>query len=364
MIKPESIEELRDALDVLSTIERFSDVKLKKRGAVYVGCCPFHDEKSPSFTVSTSKQIYKCFGCGEGGDPIKFVMKKQRMDFIPAIRALAEWKNFQLDELEETPEEKDLIAKKQDLISINKAAAKKYREKLESLLILDPVKQEIFNTRQLLQDTVSAFELGFAPNQWDFLAPKIVDQGQYSAGIELGLIATSNNRNYDVYRNRIMFPIHDPKGHVVGFGGRKVEDDNRDNPKYINAKESPVYHKDKILYGIFQAQKAIRDMGYAVLVEGYYDVLSCHQSGLSNTVGSCGTALTSGQAQLLKRYTNHVIMFYDGDDAGKKAALKSVNILLKEGFKVDICLLPADQDPDSFARLHPLVLSEFQEENN
>ncbi|SDM39743.1 DNA primase [Pedobacter antarcticus] len=359
MIKPESIEELRDQIEILDTVESY-DIKLKKRGSVYVGCCPFHNESTPSFTVSVSKGIFKCFGCGVGGDAISFVMKKDNMDFISAIRQLAVRKNFHLQEDEESPEEKEVTAKKADLKLINKGVAKKYHELLDSLLITDPVKLELYKERQLKFETIETFQIGYAPDKWQFITPAIVDKGLYFPAVEIGLIATSNDRNYDVYRNRIMFPIHDHKGDIVGFGGRKMDNKDKDNPKYLNAKESVLYKKDQQLYGLFQAQKHIRTLGFATIVEGYYDVLSCHQCGVQNAVASCGTSFTSGQAKLLKKYTNYAVLLNDGDVAGKNSSLKTVDILLKEGFKVDICPLPDDHDPDSFSRTLP-VLNEYLE---
>jgi DNA primase len=372
MIKQESIEELRDRIEILDVIENKYDIALKKRGSVHVGCCPFHNEKSPSFTVSESKGIFKCFGCGVGGDAFKFVSLKDGLEFIPAVRELAEWKNFDLQEEEQSEEDRELAKTKADLRKINKAAAKWYMSHLEDQPIYSPVKQEIYKNRQLHYDTLQTFEVGFAPDQWQFITPTIIDKGLYYPAVELGLVATSNERNYDVYRNRIIFPIHDAKGDIIAFGGRKLEkeiapgaaDPDKDVAKYINGKDSPLYKKDRALYGIFQAQKAIREMGFAVVVEGYYDVLSCHQNGLPNTVASCGTAFTTSQAQLLKRFTNVALLFFDGDAAGNKALMKTIDILLKEGFKVETCLLKEDEDPDSFARLHQMPLEPILDSTN
>jgi DNA primase len=350
MITEKSIQEVREHADLLEVCkDHIPD--LKKKGANYQACCPFHGEKSPSFTISPVKNIWKCYGCGAGGnDAIGFVMKIDRITFPEAVRALAVKFNIALQETEEDPDQAEKKTKLAEYFSINNLALQLYQKNLMGLADDHPARLELFDHRQLTMDSVIEFKLGFAPDEWKFLSPALIEQGLYKPAVDLGLVATKNDSNYDIYRNRIIFPILDEKGAVCGFGGRKMEDGNKDNPKYINSRDSDVYRKEQILYGLYQASKAIREMGFAVVVEGYYDVISFHQKGAANTVAPCGTALTEQQAKLLKRFTNHVVLMGDGDKAGRGANYKAVNLLLRHGFKVDICNVPDGEDPDSLAR--------------
>lgn len=352
MITNQSIDLLRDKLEITEVIAK--DVTLKKRGAVHVGCCPFHEEKSPSFTVSEAKGIFKCFGCGAGGDAITFVMKKESLDFIPAIKVLASRFNVQLEEIEESEEDKEAAAKKADLWKINETVTELFKEQLYELPCDHWAVKELLDNRNFTIDTILEFSIGFAPDQWRFLSEPFVNKGLFFPAEELGLVKSNDNgNNFDIYRNRIIFPIHNEQGQIVGFGGRKPSDDiEKSNPKYINSKESSIYKKDRTLYGLYQAKKHIKELGFAIAVEGYTDVLSMRQSGAPNTVGTCGTALTDSHAKLLKRYTNNVVLMGDGDYAGQNANFKSVDILLKHDLRVEICPLPDKHDPDSFAREH------------
>lgn len=360
MITERSIQELRDQIEVAEIVKRFVD--LKKRGAGYTGCCPFHNEKTPSFHVNPARGIYKCFGCGVGGDGIKFVMEHEKVDFIQAIKMIADWTNFTLEEAQEqTPEEKKDVDAYYEMVKINRLVADKYQKYLMDLPDGHPVIAELLENRQLNNDSIIDFQLGFSPDEWKFIAPGLVDKGLLKASQELGLIATKNENVYDTYRNRIIFPIHDEKGQVIGFGGRKLEDNNKDNPKYLNSKESRLYKKERALYGLYQASRSIRQMGYAILVEGYLDVISFHQGGACNTVASCGTSLTEGQIRVLKRYTTNIILMGDADAAGLKSNLRSIDLFLKNGFKVEVCELPEGEDPDSFVRQlgkYPEILEE------
>jgi DNA primase len=362
MISDNSIQEIRD-IDLVEVAKKYV-ADLKKKGANYGGCCPFHDEKSPSFMISPAKGFYKCFGCGAGGaDAIKFVMAAERLDFLPAVKYLADWFNITLEETrvkDEEPEEQK--AKKVDYLSINKWAAGQFQKQLLNLHCgswpVEPfstVIQELLGNRKLTNDSIIDFQLGYAPVKGRLITDHLVERGLMVPGEELGLVKKGSNNNYDIYRDRIMFPIHNERGEVVGFGGRKLEDNKKDNPKYINSRDSLVYKKDQLLYGLYQAGKAIRDMKFAILVEGYYDVISFHQGGMANTVGACGTAFTDGHARLLKKYTNHIILMGDPDAAGQKANLKNVDLLLRHSFKIEICELPEKQDPDSFTRTLEVV---------
>jgi DNA primase len=355
MISENSIDQIHE-LDLVEVVKRYVP-DLKQKGAKYTGCCPFHNEKTPSFSVDPAKSIYKCFGCGEGGkDGIKFMMSLEKIGFIDAVKRLAAEFNIILEEKEDDPDRKEQIMKRDGYIKLNMAVKEKYQKELlthihsgEEIKII-PVLDELFNRRKLTRETISLFEIGYAPIDWKTITPNIIERGLYEAGVELGLIATKNGNTYDTYRGRIIFPIQNERGEIIGFGGRKLEDGKDDNPKYINSADSVLYKKEQVLYGIYQAAAAIKKMRYATIVEGYFDVTAFHQAGMQNAVAPCGTALTDGHAKLLKKYTNNILLMGDGDGAGMKANLKAVDLLLKHNFKVEICPLPPGHDPDSFAR--------------
>lgn len=348
MITDRSINDLRDLIEVDDIVGRYVD--LKKRGTSLTGCCPFHDEKTPSFHVNPIKGIYKCFGCGKGGDAIKFVMEKENVTFIDAIRMIADWKGFTLVEEEQTQEQVKAVEDFNSMVALNQRIADKYQTSLLELSAYHPAVLDIIDNRQLNNDSIIDFQLGFAPDEWKFISAGLVDKGNLKVSDELGLITVKNDNYYDTFRNRIIFPIHNEKGNIIGFGGRKIEDDKKENPKYINSKESRVYKKERALYGIYLAARAIRQMGFVIIVEGYYDVISFHQAGACNTVAPCGTSLTDGQVRLLKKYTSNAILIGDSDAAGMKSNLRAINLLLDAGFKVEVCELPEGEDPDSFTR--------------
>ena len=355
MIKEESINEVRAAMSVEDVIQRCG-VELKKRGASLLGLCPFHNEKSGSFNVNPARGFYKCFGCGKGGDAIRFVMEYEKRSFIEAVERIAEMYSIRLQHTKQDPEEEKQYGTRLELMGINKAAARLYQKNLlqqepnvyatEAML----AREYLQNNRQLTQDTIIQWQLGYAPDNWKFLAPVLVEKALFVPGIELGLVATKNDSNYDIFRNRIIFPIHDIYGNVIAFGGRTMGEVNSNNPKYINSKESALYKKEKVLFGIHFAAKAIREKKCAILVEGYTDVISFHQHGACNTVATCGTALTAENAKELKRYTSHVILCRDADEAGMKATMKDIDILIHHDLKVDVLPLPEGDDPDTFAR--------------
>lgn len=353
MIDRDSIEELISQLDIVDVIS--SEVTLEKRGSTFVGCCPFHNEKSGSFTVSKAKQIFKCFGCGEGGDAIAFVMKKEKVDFLDAVRSLASRFNFTLKEVEISQEEKEKAEKKVSYSNVNAAAAVKFREALMDLQSSGHwVTDELRKHRRFSAESISDFEIGYAPDQARFLCEFMIQNNSFYQAEELGLVKTGGEGNtFDVFRDRIIFPIHNDRGQIVGFGGRKdPANEEKAKPKYVNSKDSFLYSKEKVLYGLHLAKKHIRELGYAIIVEGYTDVISMHQAGICNTVAACGTALTPAHAKLLFRFTKHVILMSDGDDAGQKANFRSTDILLSAGFGVEICPLPKKEDPDTYARKH------------
>ncbi len=351
MISENSIQEVRDKADLVEVIQNYTD--LKKKGANYQGCCPFHDERTGSFTISPGKGIYKCYGCGAGGaDAIKFMMQKERMDFPSAVKYLATKFNITLEETQPDPEAAEKIAQRADYLKINHRAAEMYDKMLFNVLkdAKHAVAIELLQNRKLTEETIITFQLGYAPDEWRYVTQVLVERGLFKPAEELGLVNTKNGSNYDMYRNRIMFPIHNERGEICGFGGRKMDNLKDDNPKYLNSRDSLLYKKDNLLYGLYQAAKHIRTMGFAVVVEGYYDVAGFHQTGMPNTVAPCGTAFTDNQAKILKKYTNHLVLIRDTDAAGMKANLKDVDMLLRHGFKVEICQLPEGEDPDSFSR--------------
>lgn len=362
MISEQTIDKVKE-LDLAEVIGKY--VTLKKHGASWIGSSPFADEKTPSFHVSPAKGIYKCFSSGKGGrSGIGFVMEHKNMSYPEAIRELASQFDITVEETEETPERKEQLATRDALLKLNMAVKGRYVKNLAALRDkaidtnyeqVHPALAELTENRRLTDDIIFEFEIGYAPEEWRFIAPLIIDRGLYDQGIELGLIKKGDNGNtYDTFRNRIIFPIHNDRGEIVGFGGRTMEKDT-DTAKYINSKESDVYKKDAVLYGLYHAKEAIREKGEAILVEGYLDVIAFHQFGAKNTVGPCGTAFTDGQARLLKRFCSKVILIGDGDNAGKKANMKSVDILLRHNFKVEICPMPDGHDPESFARMFDFI---------
>lgn len=360
-IKEDSIQRIREAADIADIVGQFVDLKKNK------GCCPFHDEKSPSFTVTPNKGIYKCYGCGAGGDSVSFIMQHERMDFIQAVEWIASRYNIKVEYDSKEINEVEIQEGKQMQTVLN-TAAKKYQELLWKMKANDVVPVELLATRQLSIDTILEFQIGYAPNEWKFLTSPIIQSNLFKAATDLGICVSRNSNTYDQFRHRIMFPIQDMRGNIVGFGGRKLQpvtqeekDADKDNPKYINSKDSKMYNKERVLYGLYQAATSIRKMGYAILTEGYYDVLSMHDKGATNTVATCGTALTSAHARLLKKYTNHVVIFYDMDKAGSKATLKAVDELVKLDMKVEVFSNETfeGQDPDSFARLFSGILPEW-----
>ena len=346
-ISQRTIDNVKEA-SILEVIRHYVP-DLKKKGTNHVGCCPFHDEKTPSFSVSESKDLFKCFGCDVSGDAIKFVMEYEKTDFLEAIKNIADLCGIQIEYEEESDDYKQQKEEKLALTGINKLAAKYYREALQQCDEDHPAKKEL-EYRQLDADTCIKFEIGYAPNQWRFITDYVVKTGLFSNARDIGLVKTKHEKNYDVFRNRIMFPIHDIKGQIVGFGGQNLDKKNKELPKYLNSKESNIYHKNKVLYGLYHAIKGIKKLGYAVLVEGYYDVISFHRIGITNTIAPCGTSLTDEQAKLIHRYTDRVVIMYDGDEAGQKAAIKAIDVLLAEKIKVEIYPLPKDHDPDSMSR--------------
>ena len=344
IIPRDIIDEIRSKLDIVDVIgER---VNLKKTGANYKGLCPFHNEKTPSFIVNPDKQIFKCFGCNVGGDVIGFVEKLEGIGFYDAVKKLAEHAGIKIPEQQNiSPAVKQLQDRKQELTNINMMARDYFVFKLKTGQ--DKKGVEYAKGRQLSEETLSTFYIGYADASWDglstHLTKKIKEMGK---AVSLGLIKEKNGKYYDTFRERLMFPILNHRGEVVAFGGRLVGVGNEDSPKYINSKESDVYKKGEVLYGLYQTGKNIREKGYAVVVEGYMDFISLYQAGIRNVIATLGTSFTEKQVLLLRRYSDRVVLFYDSDNAGIEAAKRSFAPLLENNFKVDALFLEDELDPD------------------
>ncbi|WP_166437262.1 DNA primase [Niastella caeni] len=349
-----SIQQVREA-SIVDVIKHY--IPLKHVGSNWKGVCPFHDEKTPSFTVNDIKGVYKCFGCGAGGDAIGFIISKERVEFYQAVEMIAKICSIPL-EYEEVPDKEKFEKQKSErekLKQVVRYTVERYKESLWNLPDEHPVLNYLYN-RNITRQLIAEWQLGWATEEWSFISTDIINKGWYDQGSKLGIIkrTASGDRNYDGYRSRITIPITNKYGEYIGMGGRFFEidsaDKGKDFPKYINPPENELYNKSSVLFGLSRADKAISYEGFAFLVEGYFDVISLHANKDSNTVGTCGTALTDQQAVLLRKYTNHVAVLRDGDDAGRKATVKDLLILLRAGFKVDVILLPKTDDPDSYTQ--------------
>lgn len=345
MISQRSIQEVLNTAQVEHIIEEY--VNLKRRGVNLIGLCPFHDEKTPSFTVSPSKNMYKCFGCGKGGGAAQFLMDHDHLSYPEAIRFLASKYNI---ELEEDNREDDEAWKEQKNLEesyylINEFAGEYYHDKLFNSNDGQAIALSYFKERGFLEQTIKQFKLGYSPSEPKGLTNKAIDK-QYKEEYlkEIGL--TSKN-GYDFFRNRVMFPIHNVSGKIIAFAGRTLSS-AKNQPKYINSPETPIYNKRKVLYAMHLAKSEIRKKDNCYIVEGYTDVISLFQNGVSNVVASSGTALTAEQVRLVKRYTENITFLYDGDPAGIKAALRGLDIVLENDMNVKLVLLPEGEDPDSF----------------
>lgn len=355
MIKKETVDEILEKARVEEVIQDF--VSLKRRGVNLLGLCPFHHEKSPSFTVSPTKGIFKCFGCGRSGTAVGFIMEHEHLSYPEALHYLARKYGI---EIEEIALSKEVIEANQLLESqylINQFAKTFYQEQLFETDRGKSVGLNYFKERGFREEIIRNFGLGYAPAQSDFFTLKAVQQG-YPLEL-LKKLGLSSEHGRDFFRDRVMFPIHNLSGKVIGFGGRILLKDVK-APKYINTPETDIYHKSKVLYGAYFAKQAIRQQDECILVEGYTDVLSLHQAGIQNAVASSGTSLTVDQIRLIKRFTENVKILYDGDYAGIKAALRGLGLVLEEGLNVKIVLLPEGEDPDSYLqKVGPAVFKEY-----
>ena len=358
MIDQPTIDRILDAANIVDVVSEF--VTLRKRGVNYVGLCPFHDDKTPSFYVSPAKNICKCFACGEGGTAVHFIMKHEQLSYFDALRYLAKKYNIEIHERELTDKEKQIRSDRESMLIVNAWAQKYFTMLLNEHIDGKTIGMRYFAERGFREDTIRKFQLGYSLEQRDALYQEALKSGYKKEYLEkTGLvIAYDDGRVNDRFRGRVIFPVHSLSGKVVAFGGRVLKKDEK-TAKYVNSPESEIYHKSNELYGIYFAKQAIVKADRCFLVEGYTDVISMHQSGVENVVASSGTALTHGQIRLIHRFTNNITVLYDGDAAGIKAAIRGIDLLLEEGMNVKVVLLPDGEDPDSFARSHSA--SEFAE---
>jgi DNA primase len=338
-----------EATDIVEVIGEF--VQLKKRGANYIGLSPFANERTPSFTVSPAKGIFKDFSTGKGGSAITFLMELEKFTYPEALKWLAKKYGIEVEETVESSENKEEDNRRESLMIVSGFAAKYFHE---TMLETDEGKNiglSYFKERGFNNDTIKKFELGYSPDQWEAFTGEALKQGyQQEFLVDSGLsVKRDNGSLYDRYRGRVMFPIHSFTGRVIAFGGRTLKND-KNVPKYVNSPESDIYHKSNVLYGLYFAKKAIREEDNCYLVEGYADVLSVHQAGIENVVASSGTSLTAEQIRLIGRFTKNITILYDGDAAGIKASLRGLDMILEEGLNVKVVLFPDGHDPDSYVQ--------------
>ena len=351
MIRKETIQNIVDAARIEEVVGDF--VSLKKRGANYVGLCPFHNEKTPSFTVSPAKGFYHCFGCGKGGSSIDFVMQHEHLSYPEALKYLAEKYNIEIIDQIQTVEEKLLQSELESLFHVVAYAQKHFTDNLFQTEEGLSIGVSYFTERGFNKDIMRKFQLGFSPDKWDdFSATALTNGYKLDYLVKTGLtIQKDDGGYYDRFRDRVIFPILNLSGRVVGFTGRILTSD-KSKPKYINSPESEIYNKSKTLYGIFQAKSAIVASNNCYLVEGNTDVISLYQAGVENVVASSGTSLTTDQIRLIRKFTPNITILYDGDEAGIKASMRGIDMVLEEGMNVKIVMFPPGEDPDSYARKH------------
>ncbi len=348
MISPQTIQQILSRIDITEIVGGF--VKLKKRGSNYLGLCPFHNEKTPSFTVSPAKEIYKCFGCGRSGNTISFLMEHEKFSYVEALKWLANRYNVDVEETELSPEVKLQQQAADSLYILNGFAQKFFSDILLNSEEGQNIGLSYLKERGFRMDIIEKFQLGYNPSVPDAFATAAL-AAQYNPDIlqKSGLVVQRDGRAMDNYRGRIIFPIHSPLGKISGFGARVIRNNDR-APKYINTPENEIYIKSKLLYGSYFARQAIDKADECLLVEGYTDVVSLHQAGIENVVASGGTSLTPDQLRLIKKYTSNLTIIYDGDAAGIKAAQRGMDLAFEESLQVRLVLIPGQEDPDSYVR--------------
>jgi DNA primase len=351
MISPQTIQQITSRTDIIDVIGEF--VKLKKRGTNYMGLCPFHNEKTPSFTVSPGKEIFKCFGCGKSGNAIGFLMEHEKFGYPDALRWLANRYNISIEETAVSPEQQQRLLTSDSLYAINQFAQQFYSRQLRESEDGQNIAMAYLEERGFRSHIIDKFLIGYHPDKKDILAKELL-QNQFNPDLLLktGLVVQRGDALADNYRGRIIFPIHGITGKIIGFGARVMGKQQPGSPKYINTPENEIYNKSKILYGLYFARLAIDKADECLLVEGYTDVISLHQAGIENVVASGGTSLTVDQLRLIRKYTKHLTIVYDGDAAGIKAALRGLDLALEEGLQVQLVLIPDGEDPDSYVSKH------------
>jgi DNA primase len=362
MITSQTIQQITSRIDIIDVVGEF--VKLKKRGTNYLGNCPFHNEKSPSFTVSPAKEIYKCFGCGKSGNTITFLMEHEKFSYVETLRWLAARYNIEIEETETSPAQKMAQQVADSLYAINHFAMEWFTNQYWETEDGKAIAQTYLQHRGFLKPIIDKFKIGYNPSNRDGLAKALV-QNQFNPELfaRTGLVVERNGEWQDNYRDRIIFPIHNTSGKIIGFGARQIAKNDK-SPKYINTPENEIYVKSKILYGSYFARNSINSNDECLLVEGYTDVVSLHQAGIENVVASGGTSLTIDQLRLIKKYTQNLTIIYDGDSAGIKAALRGLDMALEEGLNVQLVLIPDKEDPDSYVnKVGPEAFREFVKAN-
>jgi DNA primase len=351
MIDQATIDRITDAAQIQDVVSDY--VTLKKRGVNLLGLCPFHGEKTPSFIVSPGKGIFKCFGCGKGGNAVHFIMGHEQISYYEALKFLAKKYNIEVQERELSAEEKAVRNDRESMFLVNEFAQKHFSHTLHNHIDGKSIGLSYFRERGFRDDIVQKFQLGYSLDQRDAFTQAALKAGYNKEFLVKTGLTFEGDNNYmaDRFRGRVMFPVHSLSGKVVAFGGRILKKDDK-TAKYVNSPESEIYHKSNELYGIYFAKQSVVKQDRCYLVEGYTDVISMHQSGIENVVSSSGTSLTPGQIRLIHRFTENVTVIYDGDAAGIKASIRGIDLLLEEGLNIKVLLLPDGDDPDSFARKH------------
>lgn len=348
MIPKETIDEIFNACVIEDVVGDF--VTLKKRGANYLGNCPFHNEKTPSFTVSPAKGIYKCFGCGKAGNAVNFIMEHEHYTYPEALKYLADKYQIEVEEEAQSDAQIEAANEKESLYIVSNFAAKYFVDQLLNTDKGKAIGLSYFEERGFTPATIEKFQLGYSPDEWTAFTDEALNSGYDLKYLEKsGLTIVKENKKFDRFKGRVMFPIHNLSGRVLGFGGRILINDKK-AAKYINSPESEIYDKSNVLYGIYFAKKSMVQEDNCFLVEGYTDVISLSQAGVENVVASSGTSLTEGQIRLISRYTKNITILYDGDVAGIKASFRGIDMILQEGMNVKVVLFPDGEDPDSFAK--------------
>lgn len=349
MIDHNTVQRILDAARIEEVVGDF--VSLRRRGVNLIGLCPFHSEKTPSFTVSPAKNICHCFGCGKGGGPVNFIMEHESLSYVDALRYLAKKYGIEIVEKEESAEDLARRSSRENMFALNAFALKYFSNTLNNTEEGKSIGIPYFRERGFRDDTIKKFQLGYCPDRFEAVSVEALKEGfSRQTLIDTGL-CTENQRGglTDRFRGRVIFPVHTVSGQVVAFGGRVLKK-TENTAKYVNSPESEIYHKSNELYGLYFAKNAIQRSDVCYLVEGYTDVISMHQSGVENVVASSGTSLTTGQIRLIHRFTSNIVVLYDGDAAGIKASIRGIDMLLEEGMNVEVVLLPDGEDPDSFSR--------------